>query len=428
MTERRAESRGALFVGVIMKKTMLKKYARAIVRIGANVQKGQSVRLDIETANDELAKYIVAECYSAGASKVRVNFSMGEITKLSYKKQSLKTLSKVSDWVEMRAKEEVDECIVRIIILSDDPDIMKGMDLGKIQKAQQAVGNVLKKYRDALEGKQQWVIAAAPSEAWAKKVFPGERTSVAVEKLWRAILATARIKEDTDPIDEWNVHNAGFKAKCDWLNSQGFEKLEYKSKKGTDLTVGLIPEAEFQGGGETTQAGIYFNPNMPTEEIFTSPNFRVCDGTVYSAMPLVNNGNVIDDFSITFKDGRAVSWTAKQGLDALEKIITMDEGSHYLGEVAIVPMSSPIRKTGILFYETLFDENASCHLALGRGFPNVIRGYESMTLDELHALGVNDSLTHVDFMIGDETLSITGVKANGERVEFFRDGEWNSGI
>lgn len=407
-----------------MKKTLLRKYARAIVRIGANVQKGQSVRLDIATCNDELAKYIVDECYKAGASKVRVNFSMEEITKLHYKKQSLKTLSKVSPWVELRAQEEVDECIVRIIVLSDDPDVMKGMNLGKIQKANQATGSVLKKYRDALEGKQQWVIAAAPSKQWAKKVFPDDRTSVAVEKLWKAILATARIKEDTDPIDEWNAHNAAFKNKCEWLNSQHFEKLEYKSARGTNLTVGLVEKAEFQGGGETTQAGIYFNPNMPTEEIFTSPDYRICNGTVFSAMPLVNNGNVIDNFSITFKDGRAVSWTAEKGFDALEKIITMDEGSHYLGEVAFVPVSSPIKKTGILFYETLFDENASCHLALGRGFPNVVKGYENMTLEELHEMGVNDSLTHVDFMIGDETLSITGVKKSGERIEFFKNGEW----
>lgn len=407
-----------------MKKSLLRKYARAIVRVGANVQKGQSVRVDIQTENDKLAVLIAEECYKAGASKVRTNFDMQELVKLHYKNQSLKTLKTVSPWIEARAQEEVDECIVRIIVLSDDPDIMKGVDLTKVQKANQATGMVMKKYRDALEGKQQWVIVAAPGKAWAKKVFPNDRVNVAVEKLWNAILATARVDEYSDPVDNWNAHNAGFKARCDWLNEQGFTKLHYTSARGTDFTVGLIPEAKFFGGGETTQSGIYFNPNMPTEEIFTSPMRGVAAGTVYSAMPLVNNGNVIDNFSITFEGGKAVSWHAEKGQEALDKIITMDEGSHYLGEVAIVPMSSPIRKTGILFYETLFDENASCHLALGRGFPNVVDGCENKTQDEIRAMGVNDSLMHVDFMIGDETLSITGITKDGKENTFFKNGEW----
>lgn len=407
-----------------MKKTMLRKYAHAIVKIGANLKKGQSVRIDIDTENDAFAELLVDECYRAGASKVRINWGNEAITKLAYKKQTLKTLSTVSDWQTMRAQEEVDECIVRIVILSEDPDAMNGVNLDKVQKASREVRKVMKPYRDALEGKQQWVIAAAPGKKWAKKVFPNERTSVAVEKLWEAILKTARITPDETPEETWKRHNDAFNEKCAWLNAQKFTKLRYKNDLGTDFTVGLIPEALFFGGGETTTAGIYFNPNMPTEEIFTSPKRGEAEGTVYSAMPLVNNGTVIDNFSITFKDGRAVAWKAEKGEEALKNIITLDEGSAYLGEVALVPCNSPIKETGILFYNTLFDENASCHLALGMGFPNVIENYEEKTLDEIRGLGVNDSLTHIDFMIGDETLSIIGIRADGSETAIFKNGTW----
>lgn len=407
-----------------MKKTLLRKYAKAIVRIGANVQKGQSVRIDAEVSNEEFVALVVDEAYKAGAKKVRVNWSSDAVTKLNYRHQTLKTLSTVAMWQEAKLQEEVDECACRIVILSEDPDGLKGINIEKMQKASQAVRKVTKKYRDALEGKQQWVIAAAPSKQWAKKVFPELRSSAAVEKLWEVILATVYVNDETDPVEEWNRHNESFIEKCSRLNSYKLERIEYKSSNGTDLKVGLIPGAVWMGGGETTLSGIYFNPNMPTEEIFTTPMKGQAEGTVVSTKPLAYQGQIIDKFSITFENGRAVSWRAEQGEELLGKMLTLDEGAAMLGELALVPVDSPISRSGILYFNTLFDENASCHLAIGMGFPNVIEGYEKLSLEEIREMGVNDSITHTDFMIGSEDMSIKGYTKEGKCVEIFRNGNW----
>ena len=407
-----------------MKKTLLRKYAKAIVVVGANVQKGQSVVITAAVDNADFTALVVDEAYKAGASKVRVDWTCDSITKLHYRHQSLKNLSKVAPWQEARLQESVDECSCKIVILSEDPDGLKGVNIAKMQKANQAVRKITKKYRDQLEGKQQWVIAAAPSKAWAKKVFPGERASVAVEKLWEAILATVYVSEDKDPVEEWNKHNESFLAKCKILNDYAFDRLEYKSKNGTDFKVWLIPGAKWMGGGEMSLHGIYFNPNMPTEEIFTSPMKGRAEGTVVSTKPLAYKGQIIDNFSITFKDGKAVSWKAEKGEDLLGNMLTLDEGAAMLGELALVPAASPISESNILYYNTLFDENASCHLAIGFGFPNVIEGYENMSLEDIHALGVNDSITHTDFMIGAEDMSIKGYTKDGKCVDIFKDGNW----
>ena len=407
-----------------MKKSLLRKYARAIVRVGANVQKGQSVRIDGEVNNEAFIALVVDEAYKAGAKKVHVNWSSDAVTKLHYRHQSLKTLSTVPAWQEAKLQQEVDECACRILILSENPDGLKGVNVEKMQKAGQATRKVTKKYRDALEGKQQWVIAAAPSKEWAKKVFPDLRPAAAVEKLWEAILATVYVSDDSDPVEEWNRHNESFLAKCKKLNDYRFTRMEYKSANGTDLKVELIPEAIWMGGGETTLGGIYFNPNMPTEEIFTTPMKGKAEGTVVSTKPLAYQGQIIDKFSITFKDGKAVSWKAEQGEELLGKMLTLDEGASMLGELALVPVDSPISQSGILYFNTLFDENASCHLAVGRGFPNVIEGYENMTLEETGALGINDSIVHTDFMIGADDMSIKGYTKDGTCVDVFVNGTW----
>ncbi len=407
-----------------MKKSLLRKYAKAIVVVGANVQKGQSVKVEADVCNEAFAAMVVDEAYKAGAKKVEIKWNSDAMTKLHYRHQSLKTLSTVPAWQEAKLQTEVDECVCRILILSEDPDGLKGVNIEKMQKANQAVRKITKKYRDQLEGKQQWTIAAAPSVPWAKKVFPELRASAAVEKLWEAILATVYVSEDTDPVEEWNRHNESFLEKCKLLNSYNFARMEYKSSNGTDFTVGLIPGAQWMGGGEMSLHGIYFNPNMPTEEIFTSPMKGDAEGTVVSTKPLAYQGQVIDNFSITFKGGKAVSWKAEQGEELLGKMLTLDEGAAMLGELALVPVSSPISESNILYFNTLFDENASCHLAIGFGFPNVIEGYENKTLDEIHALGVNDSITHTDFMIGSDDMSIKGYTQDGKCVEIFRNGNW----
>ncbi len=407
-----------------MKKSLIRKYARLIARVGVNVQKGQSVIINIAAEQEDFAAILAEECYRAGAGKVHVEFLSDKLSRLAYRHQKLSTMKKVSRWMEEKAQEEVDERAAKIHIMSEAPDALKGINADKFLKVSRARRAAMKKYRDALEGLQQWCIAAVPSKAWAKAVFPNEKPHKGVEKLWEAILATVYVSEEQDPEEVWKSRQALYEEKCKWLNSLDLRELEYKSANGTDFKLGLIPGAKFVGGGETARTGIYFVPNLPTEEIFTSPMRGVAEGTVVATKPLSYNGSLIENFSITFENGKAVSWKAEKGEDMLKTLINIDDNASFLGEAAIVPVSSPVGQTGILFLNTLFDENASCHLALGRGFNEVIEGSEKMTREEIIKAGVNDSLSHVDFMIGDETLCITGVTGEGKRVPILINGQW----
>ena len=274
-----------------------------------------------------------------------------------------------------------------------------------------------------MECKYQWCIAAVPGKAWAKKVFPELMVNKAVETLWDYILKASRA-DGADPVREWERHNDALAARCDYLNRLGLVSLEYRSSNGTDFKVGLIPDSVFMGGGEETTGGRYFNPNIPSEEIFISPKAGEAEGIVYSTKPLSYQGELIENFSVRFEGGRAVEVKAEKNQHLLEKMIAMDEGAAKLGECALIAYDSPINNQGILYYNTLFDENASCHLALGRGFDNTLKGFEDMTKEEIHAKGINDSMIHVDFMIGAKDLEIVGVTKNGERVPIFKDGNW----
>jgi aminopeptidase len=281
---------------------------------------------------------------------------------------------------------------------------------------------ILKPYIDQREGNQQWCIAAVPGEAWAKKVFPGVRTSVAVKKLWEAILFTSRVTED--PLAEWEAHNANLQARCAYLNALGIDKLHFTADNGTDLTVGMIPEAVFCGGGEVSRQGVFFNPNIPTEECFISPMRGAAEGIVYSTKPLSYQGQMIDKFSIRFEGGKAVEAKAEVGEELLNTMISMDDGAAYLGECALVPEASPIAQSGLLFYNTLFDENAACHLALGMGYADTIRDHHNKTLEECRQLGINDSMIHEDFMIGCPSMNIDAITRDGQTVPIFRNGNW----
>jgi aminopeptidase len=284
---------------------------------------------------------------------------------------------------------------------------------------------VLKPYRNQMDGKYQWCIAAVPSPAWAKKVFPELSEADAVEALWKAILNTCYITEDNDAVAARRAHDDFTTAKAQWLNQQQFTSLRYSSQNGTNFTVGLIPGASWAAAGETNPVnGAFYVPNMPTEEVFTSPMAGVCEGKLVATKPLSWNGQVIDGFSITFEGGKAVSCQAQVGQEALEKMIHMDETACLLGEVALVPKESPINQSGLLFYNTLFDENACCHVALGHGFKEVLPGGNDLSVEEAQKQGVNDSLIHVDFMIGSDDLSIVGVKADGTEVPVFVGGTW----
>ncbi len=405
-----------------MKKSVLKKYAYLIAKCGANVQKGQEVVINAGLDQPEFVSMVTDECYKLGASKVTVEWTYQPMEKIHYRHQSLKTLGKVEKWQEAKLQHQVDVLPCFIWLESDDPEGLKGINQKKMAYAKQKQFPIRKKYRDAMENKHQWCIAAVPGVAWAKKLFPGHSKHQAVEKLWEAILLTSRA--DGDPIAAWDAHNADLHERCTYLNGLGIKKLHYESSNGTDFTVGMIPEAEFKGGGDTTIGGVFFNPNIPTEECFITPMKGEAEGWVYASMPLSYQGQLIEGFSIRFEKGKAVEWHAGKNEELLTKILTMDEGAAYLGECALVPYESPIRQSGLLFYNTLFDENAACHLALGFGFADTIRGFENKTLEECRSMGVNDSMIHVDFMIGNRDLSITAELSNGKEVPVFRNGTW----
>ncbi len=406
-----------------MNKTRLKKYAELIARCGANIQKGQEVVISAELDQPEFVKLLVDECYKAGAKKVSVDWVYQPLTKSNVRYCSEKVLSTVEKWQIERLEHYAEILPCQIHLTSADPDGLAGINQKKMAKSLAKRSMIIKPIRRKMENKYQWCIAAVPGKGWAKKVFPNERTSVAVEKLWEAILTASRVYDD--PIAEWDKHNANLSGRCEYLNSLGLRELKYKASNGTNLRVGLIPEALFMAGGERTLGtNIYFNPNIPSEETFTSPKKGDADGIVYSSLPLSYGGQLINNFWMKFEGGKIVDVGAEENESLLREMISMDEGAAYLGECALVPYSSPIRESGILFYNTLFDENAACHLAIGRGFTNVLRDYEKYTDDEAHALGINDSFTHVDFMIGTADLSIIGVTEDGTEVEIFKDGEW----
>ncbi|MBR5868220.1 MAG: aminopeptidase [Clostridia bacterium] len=406
-----------------MKKTVLQKYARLIARKGANVQKGQDVIITADLDQPEFVKMVADECYRAGARKVRVDWSYQPLTKSTYRYASLKTLSTMEEWEIKRFEHYVDTLPARIYIDSSDPEGMAGVDQKKVAKAQQALYPIIKPLRDKMENKYQWCIAAVPGPKWAKKVFPNLRVSAAMEKLWETILYTARA-DGEDPVADWEAHNADLAKRCEYLNHIAPTELIYRSANGTDFTVGLIPEGSFLGGSEDTLGGVEFNPNIPSEEVFTSPKKGLAEGTVVATRPLSYRGQMIENFSLTFHEGKVVDCKAEKNEDLLRTMISMDENAAYLGECALVPYDSPIQNSGVTFFNTLFDENACCHLALGAGFENTIQDFGSKTLEECRELGINDSIIHVDFMIGSPDLSIDAKGKDGKLYPIFRDGNW----
>lgn len=406
-----------------MKKSYLRKYAELIVRSGIAVKKGQYVVISANLDQEAFVLLVQDECYKAGAKDVIIRWGSEKAGKARLRKASLKALTSVLPEQIARAKWEADELPCFLWIESDDPDGMKGTNPAKRAAVAKAYWEALHEYREKRENKYQWCIAGAPSKAWAKKVFPGLSASQAVEKLWEAILKTSRAYEG-DPIENWKKHDEDLKKRCDYLNSLKLKELHYTSKNGTDLRVGLIPGVIFLGGGEKTLGGIFYQPNIPSEECFTSPMKGKAEGIVYSAKPLSYNGALIENFWVKFHEGKAVDVHAEKGEEHLRSILTLDEGSAYLGECALVPFDSPINNTGLLFYSTLYDENAACHLALGAGFTNLYPNFDKYTEDEIHSFGINKSMSHVDFMIGSEDLNIVGTTEDGREVQIFQNGNW----
>ena len=406
-----------------MNKLKAKRYAKLIVRSGLNVRRGQTVFVAADVEQAFFAAMIVEECYRAGAKRVVMEWTSDEISLLDYRCQTLATMSEVTPWAEAKLKYKAEDLSCRLFIESSDPDAFAGADMEKIASARQAQYPIVKPYRDQMENRHQWCIAAAAGRKWAKKLFPQCSEKKAVDLLWEKIFIAARA-DGADPIGNWEKHNADLAQKCDRLNALKLTALEYRSGNGTDLKVGLHPDCIFMGGAEKTLSGTVFNANIPSEEVFTSPMAGRAEGIVYATKPLSYQGQLIENFSLRFAGGKVVEARAEKNEALLKKMISMDEGASMLGECALIPYDSPINNTGILFYNTLFDENASCHLALGCGFTNCLRGFESLTQEECHARGINDSMIHVDFMIGAPDLSIVGLTETGERVQIFENGNW----
>lgn len=407
-----------------MFKELLSKYAKLAVLKGINIQKGKLLVINSPIECNEFARLIAEEAYKAGASDVIINYNDEKFNKIRFSNASVETLTFVPDFEKDKYDYYVKNGASFLSISASDPDLLKDIDSKKISAAQKSRRQTLKNYFEACNSnKNPWCIVSVPTDGWAKKVFSNCDSKKAVESLWDAIFTVMRIKEN-DPVEAWSKHLKNLSEKVDYLNKNNFKYLHFKNSLGTDLKVELVKNHMWCGGADVTQNGITFIANMPTEEVYTTPKMDGVNGIVYSTKPLSYCGNLINNFSLTFKDGKVINCSAETGLDVLKEIINTDENSCRLGEVALVPYDSPISNSNIIFFNTLYDENASCHLALGSSYPSCIKNGESMTKEELLNSKANSSLVHVDFMIGNKDTSIIGVKEDGSQIPVFKNGNW----
>lgn len=410
--------------GMINLQPKLERYADLIVRKGVNVRPCQEVVVQAPVEVAAFARLIVARAYAAGAGHVTVIWNDDAVTRLTYENVDASWFETVPSWQREQFDSLAEAGACFIFVEGADPEALKGIDPAKPAAASRARNTQCVKYRHGMDFNiNPWCIAGAPVAAWARQVYPGVEDEVAIYRLWCAILSVARADGD-DPESAWELHNATFEKNLRLLNERHFDRLHYTSSNGTDLWVGMTDKHVWEGGSSSTPDGHAFFPNIPTEEVFTSPHCERVDGIVYSALPLVRHGNKIDRFWLRFENGLVVDFDAEVGRETLASILDTDEGARRLGEVALISKNTPIRETETLFYDTLYDENASCHLALGSGFPECYEGGYDMTQDDLRALGLNKSGTHVDFMIGTDDLDITGVTADGEEIPVFVNGQW----
>ena len=395
----------------------LNKYAEVIVKIGANVQKGQKVWVNCTTDSLPLVYKVTELAYKEGASDVHVKLTDDKLSRLHAEYQSKEVYSYIPQWAIDERNDYLDNNVVFIHILSSSPNLFAGIDPAKLGALAKNAGEAY------MTDVNSWTIASYPSADWAKLVFPDETdTDVAQEKLLDAILKTVRV-DKADPVKAWEEHRQNLTEKAEFLNSKNFVALHYTSK-GTDLTVGLPKNHIWVASGSVNAKGADFLPNMPTEEVFTAGDRDRVDGYVSNKKPLSYQGNIIDNFKLTFKDGKVVDFEAEQGYEILKQLLDTDEGSRRIGEVALVPNDSPISNSGLLYYQTLFDENASNHLALGAAYPTNVKNGTKMTEDELKEAHINQSISHVDFMIGDSEMDIDGILEDGTRIPVFRKGNW----
>ncbi len=405
-----------------------KEYAALLVRVGLNVQKGQTLVISSPVECAWFVRLCAAEAYDAGCRDVVVNWNDDALGRMKYLHADDSVFDGVPLWRRHFFNDYALEGAAYLAISASDPENLKGVDSGRIIRAQQASGKALKDFqRLQMCGGFPWCIASIPIPSWAETVFPDESGEAAMEKLWDAILSAVRISGDGTAVEKWRAHLDTLHRRMEKLNALRFKSLHYTNALGTDLVVELPEGHVWEAGNDVTLSGQEYIANIPTEEIFTSPLKTGVNGVVCSAMPLVHDGNIIDKFRFTVKDGKIVEACAEQGEETLRAAIGVDEGASYFGEVALVPYDSPISNQNILFYNTLFDENAACHIAFGEAYP-CLEGGQQMTKEELKARGLNDSMTHVDFMVGTPDLSIVGVTRDGREVPVFVNGNFAEGF
>ncbi|MEI7027422.1 aminopeptidase [Paenibacillus sp. y28] len=402
----------------------LNSYADLIVQVGVKVQPGQRLVVNATIDAAELVRSIVQKAYEAGAYLVKVNWTDDTVSRLRYDLAPDESFLEEPKWYAAEMLEWAEGGTLAVVsIVSSDPDLLKGVPQQRIMNYQKTYGQAMAKYRQYMQSdKFSWCVVAAPSKAWAAKVFPGLPEEEQLSKLWEAILKTVRIDQE-NPVSAWETHIQSLNQRSDYLNAKKYKKLHYAAP-GTDLTIELPEGHIWVAADSINEQGTAFVANMPTEEVFTAPLATGVNGTVSSTKPLSYGGTLIDGFSFTFENGRIVSVSARQGEEALKSLVAMDEGSHYLGEVALVPHRSPISESGILYYNTLFDENASNHLAIGSAYAFCLEGGKGLSQDELKAKGLNTSITHVDFMIGSAEMDIYGITADGKEEPVFQKGNW----
>ncbi|SHJ47548.1 aminopeptidase [Tepidibacter formicigenes] len=401
----------------------LEKYAQLAVKVGVNIQENQTLVVNSPIECADFVRLIAKCAYKAGAKNVHVEWSDEELNLIKYLNAPEEAFNEFPKWKAYGYEELAKNGAAFLSISASNPELLKDVDPNRIAAANKARSLALKNYREyIMNSTVAWSIVSIPTNGWAKKVFPDIPEDEAVEKLWENIFKIVRVDKN-DPIEEWNKHLKNMNEKVNFLNEKKFKKLHFISKD-TDLTIELPEKHLWAGGGEHNAKGTYFVANMPTEEVFTLPLKTGVNGKVKNTKPFNYGGNLIDNFTLTFKDGKIIDFSAEKGYETLKKLIETDDGASYLGEVALVPYNSPISNSNIVFYNTLFDENASCHLALGMAYPICIEGGSKMNEEELEKAGANNSLIHEDFMIGSKDLDIIGETKNGEKIQIFKNGNW----
>ena len=401
----------------------LEKYAALAVNVGVNIQPGQTLNIGAPIEAAPFVRLVTKKAYESGAKHVYVDWVDENLTRLKFDLAPEEAFSEFPAW-KARAREELaKEGAAFLSIYAENPDLLKGVDPKRIASANRAAGEAMKAVREyMMADKVSWCVISVPTIEWAAKVFPDVPEEEQVAKLWDAIFQATRADLE-NPVQAWNEHNSNLHTKVDYLNDKHYKSLYYKGP-GTDLTIELPEKHLWVGAGSINEKNVPFMANIPTEEVFTMPLKTGVNGYVTSKKPLAYAGNVIDNFTLTFENGRIVDFKAEAGEETLKHLIETDEGSHFLGEVALVPYDSPISNTNILFYNTLFDENASCHLAIGNAYAFNLDGGKTMSKEEFAENGANSSITHVDFMIGSAELDIDGITADGTHEPIFRKGNW----